>query len=126
MIARALDEHYAKREAAREREPFRFRPSNLAGCMRQAAFMLMGMEGDPPAPESLRTFELGHQRGAALEEAAKEIWPDARSQVPISIMAGRRVVSPAPHTNRGRITTGSNPSVPAARTSCSACAFVDE
>jgi hypothetical protein len=49
------------------------------------AHRLAGFEGRPDSPESLRVFELGHQRGAALEAVAKRCWPDAVLQLEVTI-----------------------------------------
>lgn len=86
MIVEHLNQAYAARPPDRE---FRISPSNLGGCMRQLAFLLNGLEPEPVSPESQRVFELGHQRGEALEAVAKAVWPDARSQVPIRIPLGK-------------------------------------
>lgn len=88
MIAKALNDAYLA-EAAESTREFRISPSNLGGCLRQLAFLLHGHKGDPLPPESLRVFELGHQRGARLEELAKRVWPDAQSQVPVRVPLGR-------------------------------------
>lgn len=82
-----LNEHYAKLALEDSKRPWIPRPSALGGCLREAAFRLSGMEPYPNSPESMRTFELGHQRGAALEEIAKA-WPFAQTQVEVSIPMG--------------------------------------
>lgn len=68
-------------------------PSSLGDCLRKQAWLLTGLEPLPLPPETVRTFELGHQRGEALERACKEIWPDAQSQVPVRIPMGRFVLA---------------------------------
>lgn len=88
MLVEKLQEHYRSKASA-EQEPFRFRPSSLGGCMRQQAFLLAGMEPYPPSPEAMRTFELGHQRGLALETACKALWGDCQTQVPVTLQAGK-------------------------------------
>ena len=90
VIVEKLNELY---QGQAKSEPFRFRPSGLGDCARKQAFLLSGMEPFPPSPESLRVFELGHQRGEALERAAMEAWPDARSQVPVRISHGKLELS---------------------------------
>lgn len=86
MIAEALNERYlALDKKAREERPFKIGPSNLGDCDRKLAFLLSGFVGRPISAEAARVFELGHQRGARLEELAKDIWPDARTQVPIRL-----------------------------------------
>jgi len=72
-----------------ERGGFKFGPSGIGDCLRKSAWLLSGLEPLPLPPETVRTFELGHQRGEALEAACKEIWPDAQSQVPIRIPLGK-------------------------------------
>ena len=47
-----------------------------------------------------------------------------RPERTMSTITGSNVVSPTPHTKRGRTTTVSKPSRLAARTACSARAFV--
>jgi hypothetical protein len=90
MIAQALNEKYRALSAKQEAErPFKFGPSSLGDCMRKQAFLLSGMQGDPISVEQARVFELGHQRGAHLEQLAREIWPDAISQVAVSIPLGK-------------------------------------
>lgn len=95
MIVDKLNEWYATKgrlDTARryeERGGFTIGPSNLGDCSRKLAFLLSGIEPLPLEPHSVRTFELGHQRGEALERACKEIWPDAESQVPIQIPVGK-------------------------------------
>lgn len=94
-IAQALDRWYSEkakrdteeRKAHKNGSPLG--PSSLGDCLRKQAFLLAGLEPLPLAPEQVRVFELGHQRGAALEEAAKELWPDAKTQVPVSIPMGK-------------------------------------
>ena len=89
MISDAINARYVELEKSQRIErPWKLGPSNLGGCLRQTAFMLDGFEGRAPGPDSLRVFELGHQRGARLEELSKDIWPDAKSQVPVRLMAG--------------------------------------
>lgn len=86
MIAEALNARYLeldKRERAER--PFKIGPSNLGDCDRKLAFLLGGFQGRPISAESARVFELGRQRGDRLEELAKDIWPDARTQVPIRL-----------------------------------------
>lgn len=86
VIAEALNKHYLAIDAGERAErPFKIGPSNLGDCARKLAFLLNGWEARPLAPESIRVFELGRQRGDRLEELAKDIWPDARTQVPIRI-----------------------------------------
>lgn len=90
MIAERLNDWYAAKGRRDQAERgFKFGPSNLGSCLRQQAFLLSGMEPLPLAPEAVRTFELGHQRGEALEAACRELWPDAQSQVPIRIPIGQ-------------------------------------
>lgn len=95
MIVDALDTYYREKNARDQRERrethsgHKLGPSSLASCLRQQAFLLLGLEGLPPEPHTVRTWELGHQRGEALEEACKAIWPDAVSQVPVRIPLGR-------------------------------------
>lgn len=84
MIVEAVDAYYSKLAEA-PREPHRFRPSNLGDCLRKHALLLSGIEREPLSGETQRVFEHGHQRGARLEEIAREIWPDAETQVPVSI-----------------------------------------
>lgn len=84
MLIEKLNEAYAKREE----ETFRLRPSNLGHCHRKLAWILSGIELPPLGSEIRRTFELGAQRGEALEAMAKEVWPDAMAQVPLSIKLG--------------------------------------
>jgi hypothetical protein len=64
-------------------------PYSLGHCLRKQAHLLAGLKPTPAEANAVRTFELGHQRGEALEAACKEIWPDARSQVPIRIPLGK-------------------------------------
>lgn len=90
MIVERINEFY---QASEKNETFRFRPSGLGDCLRKQAFLLSGMEPFPPSPESLRVFELGHQRGEALERAACEAFRDARSQVPVRIEHGSIVLN---------------------------------
>lgn len=84
MIVEAVDAFYAK-QAEAPREPHRFRPSNIGDCLRKHALLLSGIEREPLSGETQRVFEHGHQRGARLEEIARKIWPDAETQVPVSI-----------------------------------------
>lgn len=86
MIVAALNARYLE-VSAREREerPFKIGPSNLGDCQRKLAFQLQGFESRPLSAETARVFELGHQRGERLEELAKEIFPDAKSQVPVRL-----------------------------------------
>jgi hypothetical protein len=90
MIVGKLNGLYGERglkdQAARK---FKFGASNLHDCLRKSAFLLNGMEQLPLTPEAVRIFEFGHQRGDALEAAAKEIWPDAVSQVPLHPKVGK-------------------------------------
>jgi hypothetical protein len=86
VIADAIDAWYAEQKEERE---FRISPSSLGDCLRKLAWLQVGMEPFPLSPETRRTFELGHQRGEALEAASKQIWPDARSQVPVRLPAGK-------------------------------------
>jgi len=86
MIADKLDAWYIEHQ---EQRPFRFSPSNLGDCKRKQAWLLSGMEQLPLEAPTLRTFELGHQRGERLEDVCKRIWPDAQSQVHISIKCGK-------------------------------------
>jgi len=94
MISERLDEWYQlkgtrdAKERAEEYGGHKIGPSNLADCLRKHAFLLSGLAPEPISPESLRVFELGHQRGEQLERACKEIWPDAQSQVAIEIPLG--------------------------------------
>jgi hypothetical protein len=86
MIAEALNERYlAVDQKERAERGWKIGPSNLGDCARKLAFLLNGFEARPLSPEAVRVFELGRQRGDRLEELAKDIWPDARTQVPISI-----------------------------------------
>lgn len=71
---------------------WKFGPSNLGDCLRKSAHILAGVPQDPLPPETARIFELGRQRGDALEAASKEIWPDAISQMPVSIRAGKFLI----------------------------------
>jgi len=90
VIADKLDEWYAQKGARdQEARAFKFGPSNLGDCQRKLAHLLSGVEPAPLSPETVRTFELGHQRGEALEEACKAIWPDARTQVAVRIPCGK-------------------------------------
>lgn len=95
MIVEHINAWYekkAKREQAERRETYgghKLGPSNLGDCLRKTAWLLSGVEPLPLTPETARTFELGSQRGEALEKACKEIWPDAKSQVPIRIPIGK-------------------------------------
>lgn len=84
MIVEAVNAFYAQ-QAAGSREPHRFRPSNIGDCLRKHALLLSGIEREPLSPETARVFEHGTQRGVRLEEIAKKIWPDAETQVPVSI-----------------------------------------
>lgn len=84
MIVEAVNRYYAA-QAAGPREPHRFRPSNIGDCLRKHALLLSGIEREPLSPETARVFEHGTQRGVRLEEIAKKIWPDAETQVPVSI-----------------------------------------
>jgi hypothetical protein len=88
MIIEKLNEHYA----ALPRDPFRIRPSGIGGCLREMAFRLAGEEAEPLRPEQARAFELGTQRGEALERAAKAVWPSAETQVAVKIPVGRFVL----------------------------------
>lgn len=89
-IVERLQEWYsAKGRADQAERGFKVGPSNLGDCARKLAHLMAGMEPAPLAPEAVRTFELGHQRGEALEAACRMIWPDAQSQVPIRIPIGR-------------------------------------
>jgi len=94
VISERLDEWYqlkGVRDAKERAEQYgghKIGPSNLADCLRKHAFLLSGLTPEPISPESLRVFELGHQRGEQLERACKEIWPDAQSQVAIEIPLG--------------------------------------
>ena len=94
MIAEALNAKYVENELQQRFErPWKIGPSNLGDCLRKTAFLLQGQSKVlPPPPESLRVFELGHQRGERLEELCKDIWPDARTQVPVRIMAGKHEI----------------------------------
>lgn len=82
-----INEHYAKIALEDSKRPWVPRPSALGGCLREAAYRLSGMQPYPNSPESMRTFELGHQRGAALEEIAKS-WPFAQTQVGVEVDLG--------------------------------------
>jgi hypothetical protein len=84
MIVEAVDAYYAKR-AQESGEPFRIRPSGLGDCLRKTAFLLSGAEREPLSAETARVFEHGHARGSRLEEIARDIWPDAQTQVPVEI-----------------------------------------
>ena len=75
-IAAALNAQYTA-EAKPQTSPWFPRASGCGGCLREMAHRLAGFEGRPDSPESLRVFELGHQRGAALAAASKAVWPDA-------------------------------------------------
>ncbi len=89
VIVEPIEARYvAKAAQERSSEPWRLRPSNMGDCPRKLAFMLMGAEAKALSPETSRTFELGHARGARLEELAKEAWPDAQTQVPLKIELG--------------------------------------
>lgn len=94
-ITAHLDAWYTQKgqaDDARRREEhggYKIGPSNLGDCLRKTACLLSGMQPAPLSPEALRVFELGHQRGAALEAAAKDIWPDAQTQVPVRIPLGK-------------------------------------
>lgn len=72
-----------------ERVGYKIGPSGIGDCLRKHAWLMTGLEPLPLSPETVRTFELGTQRGEALEAACKEIWPDAQTQVPIRIPLGR-------------------------------------
>lgn len=61
------------------------RASGCGGCLREMAHLAAGLTARPASPESLRTFELGHQRGAELARRAKAIWPDAECELEVSI-----------------------------------------
>ena len=95
MIAEKLNEWYAAKgmqdQARRDEEHggHKLGPSSLGDCLRKQAWLLSGLTPLPLTPENVRTFELGHQRGEALEAACKEIWPDAQSQVPVRIPLGK-------------------------------------
>lgn len=86
MIAEALNARYlVVDQKEREERGFKLGPSNLGDCMRKLAFLLAGHPARPLSPEAVRVFELGRQRGDRLEELSKDIWPDARTQVPVRI-----------------------------------------
>ena len=95
MIVSALNSYYAQKgvkdteKRYEERGGFTVGPSSLGECGRKIAWLLSGLAPEPLSPETVRTFELGHQRGEALERACKEIWPDAQSQVPVRIPLGK-------------------------------------
>ena len=78
MIASKLNEHYARKGVKdterryQERGGFTVGPSSLGDCLRKTAWLLSGLTPEPLSPETVRTFELGHQRGEALEKACKE------------------------------------------------------
>lgn len=61
------------------------RASGCGGCLRAMAHLAAGFPPRPDTPESERTFELGHQRGAELARRAKKIWPDAEMELEVSI-----------------------------------------
>ena len=56
MIVEKLNERYLELDA-KERQPFRFRPSGLGDCLRKQAWLLSGLEPEPLSPEALRIFE---------------------------------------------------------------------
>ena len=51
------------------------------------AWRMSGAPAEPRTPESVRLLELGTQRGEELERRCKAIWPDAETQVELSIPA---------------------------------------
>ena len=85
MIVEKLNEAYSQRALGEAGSPWIPRPSQLGGCLREAAWLLSGAPREPRSPESLRLLELGTQRGEALEALAKTCWPDAEVQVPVEI-----------------------------------------
>jgi hypothetical protein len=95
MIAEKLNAAYAAEALAeankRLEDGWRPRASGCGGCLREMAHLAAGFQGRPNSPESMRTFELGHQRGIELAKRAKMIWPDAEVELEISV--------PIPGTN---------------------------
>lgn len=89
MIADKLQAAYqaqaADEAAKRTGKPWMPRASGCGGCLREMAHLAAGLTPRPNSPESMRTFELGHQRGAELARRAKEIWPDAELELEVSI-----------------------------------------
>jgi len=83
-FAKRLDELYASSQDARTAAWWP-RASGCGGCMREMGHLLAGVPPRPNSPESERVFELGHQRGAKLAEMAKRIWPDAETEMEVSI-----------------------------------------
>ena len=81
-IAERLSESY--REDPKP-GPWFPRASQCGGCLREYSHLAAGFPARPPSPESLRTFELGHQRGAELARRAKEIWPDAELELEVQV-----------------------------------------
>lgn len=84
MIVEKVNLFYAQRSLSSQEE-FRIRPSNVGDCRRLTAHMLAGTEREPLSAETSRVFEHGHARGARLEEIARDIWPDAVTQMPIQV-----------------------------------------
>lgn len=92
-IVEKLNSYYSARSVTeRATRAYKIGPSNMGSCLREMAFLLNGLEPGPLRPEQARTFELGSQRGEALEKAAKAIWPDAQSQVPVRIPCGKHTL----------------------------------
>ena len=87
MISDRLNDLYSAQAAEEAKKPWYPRPSGLGGCLREFAWLLSGAEAEPRTPESMRLLELGHQRGEELEMRCKAIWPDAETQVQVSIPA---------------------------------------
>lgn len=85
MIVEKLNEAYSAQAGEEAKRAFYPRPSALGGCLREMAWLLSGATQEPRTPESMRLLELGHQRGEELERRAKEIWPDAETQVKVEI-----------------------------------------
>ena len=86
-IIEKLNEAYIKQGAqeAKDAEGWFPRASGIGGCLREMAHKAAGFEQRPNSPETMRVFELGHQRGAKLAEVAKSVWPDAEAELEVRI-----------------------------------------
>jgi len=76
-----------------DRHPWPITPSQFGHCQRELALKLAGRESTPIRAESLRVFELGHQRGARLHEVL-----DGALGTEWSVLTEKRVLVPLPIT----------------------------
>lgn len=84
-ISNALNIVYEAEGKLEQKGPWTPRASGCGGCLREMAHLAAGFVPRPPSPESLRVFELGHQRGAELGRRLKAIWPDAMLELDVRI-----------------------------------------